>query len=184
MVSKKSNAKPSKNRARKTPRSSTSSLRITSTVIIALVFSIGLYLISGIEADSTNTKKLSSNQDILEQGSSLTKEKPAFTFYGLLKGNTVDIKKSESYGSKAGEKKQVVYSIQAGSFKTEQQAEQRLVELTLLGFEPTISPSVNASGNRWHRVIIGPFTSRSEMATAKKNLMANKLEAMVREEKR
>ena len=184
MVNKKSSVKPKKNRPRTGQKNSISKLRIASTIIVALTFASGLYFISGIKVDSTSNKQSSTDQTIPEQEKSLNSKQQAFTFYERLKGNVVNIKQPESSSNNANAKKETVYSIQAGSFKTEQQAEQRLVELTLLGFEPTISASNNASGTRWHRVMIGPFTSRREMAAARSQLMTNKLEAMVREESR
>lgn len=184
MVNKKSSAKPKKNRPRATKQNSISKMRIASTVIIALTFIIGLYFISGIEVNNTNNRQLSIDRGIPEQKKSVNSNQQEFTFYEKLKGNAVDIKQPTTLSDNNGEKKQAVYRIQAGSFKTEQQAEQRLVELTLLGFEPSISASINASGTRWHRVIIGPFKSRREMAAARSQLMTNKLEAMVREDPR
>ena len=184
MVNKKSNLKPKKNRPRTGQKNSISKLRIASTIIVALTFASGLYFISGIKVDSTSNKQSSTDQTIPEQEKSLNSKQQAFTFYERLKGNAVNIKQPESSSNDANAKKETVYSIQAGSFKTEQQAEQRLVELTLLGFEPTISASINASGNRWHRVMIGPFTSRRELAAARSQLMTNKFEAMVREQSR
>lgn len=184
MVNKKSNVKPKKNRPRTGQKNSISKLRIASTIIVALTFASGLHFISGIKVNNTSNKQSSTDQTIPEQEKSLNRKQQAFTFYERLKGNAVNIKQPESSSNDTDAKKETVYSIQAGSFKTEQQAEQRLVELTLLGFEPTISASINASGNRWHRVMIGPFTSRREMAAARSQLMTNKFEAMVREQSR
>ena len=182
MVNKKSRVKPKKNRPRTANQKSISKLRIASTIIISLTFAIGLYFISGIKVDNTSNKQSSTDRTIPEQEKSLNRKQEAFTFYEKLKGNAVSIKQPTSLSDDNGEKKETIYRIQAGSFKTEQQAEQRLVELTLLGFEPSISASINPSGTRWHRVMIGPFTSRREMAAAKSQLMTNKLEAMVRKE--
>ena len=184
MVNKKSNVKPKKNRPRTGQKNSISKLRIASTIIVALTFVSGLYFISGIKVDNASNKQSSTDKTIPEQEKSLNRKQQAFTFYERLKGNAVNIKQPESSSNDTDAKKETVYSIQAGSFKTEQQAEQRLVELTLLGFEPIIRVSINASGNRWHRVMIGPFTSRREMAAARSLLMTNKFEAMVREQSR
>ena len=184
MVNKKSSVKPKKNRPGTDQKNQIFKLRVALTIIIALSFACSLYFISGIKIDSSSNNQSSNDQTIPEQEKSLNNKQQAFTFYERLKGNAVNIKQPESSSSDTNAKKETLYSIQAGSFKTEQQAEQRLVVLTLLGFEPTISASINASGTRWHRVMIGPFTSRREMDAALSQLMTNKFEAMVREESR
>jgi len=69
--------------------------------------------------------------------------------------------------------------IQAGSFKTAEQAERLLVELKLLALDPKISSAINSSGNRWYRVRLGPFKSRREMAAVRNTIISNGIEAMV-----
>tara|TARA_B100000767_G_scaffold269847_1_gene292402 strand:+ start:1753 stop:2301 length:549 start_codon:yes stop_codon:yes gene_type:complete len=182
MVNKKNNAKPKKNRPR--DQAALSNLRVSSTIIIALIFALGLYFISTIEIDSSKIKEPSSDKNIPTQEESLNHKKQAFTFYDKFKQNAVEIKKLNVNKNLSNDKQETVYLVQAGSFQTEEQAEQRLVELTLLGFEPDIHASVNVSGNRWHRVTVGPYTSRREVTAAQSILMANNLETMVREETR
>ncbi|MGB1191994.1 MAG: SPOR domain-containing protein, partial [Pseudomonadales bacterium] len=67
------------------------------------------------------------------------------------------VSEDSAYNSSRSVDDNYIYLIQAGSFKTQAQAEKLLVELTLLGLEPKIDKSRNASGNLWYRVRLGPF---------------------------
>ena len=102
-----------------------------------------------------------------------------YAFYSMLKDFSVKIPEKNQYDEPTKTKQPSSYLIQAGSFKTQSQAEQRLVELTLLGLEPSISDTVNAQGNTWFRVRLGPFYSRTDMASARHTIITNGMEAMV-----
>lgn len=63
-----------------------------------------------------------------------------------------------------------IYHLQAGSFKNEDDAGAQQAELALIGFEATVSPFVAASGTTWHRVRVGPFTSKREAGKVKREI--------------
>ena len=97
----------------------------------------------------------------------------------MLKDFTVKVPEQNNYQPKKTKTQPDSYLIQAGSFKTRRQAEQRRAELILLGLEPTVSDTVNDQGNTRYRVRLGPFYQRSDMASARQTIITNGMEAMV-----
>lgn len=70
------------------------------------------------------------------------------------------------------------YILQAGSFKTSKDADRRRAELLLLGLEAKIE-AVEANGDTWHRVYVGPFTSRSKLSKARTTLISEGIETLL-----
>ncbi len=62
------------------------------------------------------------------------------------------------------------YYLQAGSFRTIEEAEQRRAAVLLLGLEAFVVQRQNADGVTGHRVRIGPFFDPSRLTEAKKRL--------------
>ena len=72
------------------------------------------------------------------------------------------------------------YFIQAGAFRTPEDAEQQRAKLTLLGFQAKVSER-EQSGRTVYRVRLGPFDKKDEADKAKEKLESNSVEtALVR----
>ena len=167
----------------KKPQTSVSTLRLIATVVIVILFSLGLYALNQLESEKTSRTAEPSNNTINTKELSLPSNEDDYTFYSRLKDFEVVVNKESSYESSRSANEKFIYLIQVGSFKTKAQAEMLRVELTLLGLEPNIDSSENASGNTWHRVRLGPFTSRGSMTAARSTIISNNLEAMVMKSK-
>jgi len=167
----------------KKPQTSVSTLRLIATVVIVILFSLGLYALNQLESEKTSRTAESSKNTIDTKELSLPSNEDDYTFYSRLKDFEVVVNKESSYESSRSANEKFIYLIQVGSFKTKAQAEMLRVELTLLGLEPNIDSSENASGNTWHRVRLGPFTSRGSMTAARSTIISNNLEAMVMKSK-
>ena len=178
-------AKPKRasNVRHKKPQTSVSTLRLIATVVIVILFSLGLYALNQLESEKTSRTAEPSNNTINTKELSLPSNEDDYTFYSRLKDFEVVVNKESSYESSRSANEKFIYLIQVGSFKTKAQAEMLRVELTLLGLEPNIDSSENASGNTWHRVRLGPFTSRGSMTAARSTIISNNLEAMVMKSK-
>ncbi len=178
-------AKPKRasNVRHKKPQTSVSTLRLIATVVIVILFSLGLYALNQLESEKTSRTAEPSNSTIDTKELSLPSNEDDYTFYSRLKDFEVVVNKESSYESSRSANEKFIYLIQVGSFKTKAQAEMLRVELTLLGLEPNIDSSENASGNTWHRVRLGPFTSRGSMTAARSTIISNNLEAMVMKSK-
>lgn len=106
------------------------------------------------------------------------KEQPRFDFYTILKESKVPVPVVEpSPGAKPPPNEQ--YVLQVASFKKASDAEQLRAELILLNLEATVETAKVRNGEVWHRVLVGPFGSRSNLAKARSVLVSNNLEALV-----
>lgn len=102
--------------------------------------------------------------------------KPDITFYKTLPNmdvkvnvETVKDREQEKYNS----------ALQAGSFRNKDDANQMRAEIILMGLDAIVESRSNDQGNVWHRVIVGPFTSRSALNKARNQLANNGMQALV-----
>lgn len=72
------------------------------------------------------------------------------------------------------------YLLQAGSFKSQQDAERLKASLALLGVQSSIQ-SVNINRDNWHRVRIGPFSNPTRLRETLSTLKQNNIQAMTME---
>lgn len=100
-----------------------------------------------------------------------------FDFFTLLPEREV-IVPDEQPRDVAPSSEQYNYILQAGSFKTDKDADRRRAELLLLGLEAKIE-AVQANGDTWHRVYVGPFTSRSKLSKARSTLISEGIETLL-----
>ena len=150
-----------------------SQLRLVLAIILLALFIGALLLLNTIETPATTQATVAGSQ--ASDGDAYNDDQ--YTFYSKLKSFKVAASSDAGYSSADDEP--FHYLIQAGAFKTDEQAQRRLVELKLLGLEPEVDTVTNSSGTRWHRVRLGPFTSRSKLAGARALILENGMEAIV-----
>ena len=113
------------------------------------------------------------------------KETPRFDFYELLKETEVGVEKEPPTDTLKKEAPPVVeadevhYILQVASFRTEKDAERVRAQLILLNLEAHAQKAVLRNGESWHRVLVGPFQSKSKLAKARETLISNGFEALV-----
>lgn len=106
-----------------------------------------------------------------------------YDFYKMLREAEVPVTApANPPGAKADEN--VEYLLQVASFRSLAEAEQVRAELMLLNLTARIEASAANEGNTWHRVIVGPFANRSQLAKAKDTLLSNRYDAMLLKRKR
>ena len=94
-------------------------------------------------------------------------EGPRFDFYTVLPNQELDLNPEiEPADLQSRSEGDAQYLLQVGSFRQQADADRRRGELALLGLEATVEAGDSDSG-RWHRVYLGPFESRSDMARAR-----------------
>lgn len=101
-----------------------------------------------------------------------------YDFYKILRDTEVPVTTTKAPATPKVEEN-VEYLLQVASFRSATEAEQVRAELTLLNFNARIEQSTAAEGNVWHRVIVGPFANRSQLAKAKDTLLSNRYGAML-----
>lgn len=128
------------------------------------------------------------------QPASVKKESPAkeprFDFYTILPELEVFIPESEidktgrtprpPAGTIPSESKDKQYLLQAGSFRSSEDADRLKATLALLGVQSSIQ-SVSIKNDTWHRVRIGPFSDTDRLQETLAVLKQNKIHAMTME---
>ena len=110
--------------------------------------------------------------------------KPRFDFYNLLPEMEVIVPEQEIKGTPTrGGVKQVerpgTYLLQAGSFRSQRQADQLRAKLALLGLETSLQTVSINSKQAWHRVRVGPFNNLKDLNEARSLLKNNGVDAIL-----
>jgi cell division protein FtsN len=108
-------------------------------------------------------------------------QQPRFDFYKLLKESSVPVFETEEAvePDKTKPAELAQYLLQVASFKDPGDAEQLRAELILLNLDAHVETATVRNGEIWHRVLVGPFDSRSNLAKARSVLVSNQLEALI-----
>ncbi|MBB6519808.1 SPOR domain-containing protein [Pseudoteredinibacter isoporae] len=106
---------------------------------------------------------------------------PRFDFYELLKESEVVVEKSaDAYdGGGPREQKNMEYLLQVGSFRSPNDADRLHAELALSGFDSQVEKVKVRNGSTWHRVLVGPYASRSKLANTRGKLISKGIETLV-----
>lgn len=159
------------------PRSSGSNRGAKWALLIALVLLVGMVVLLArltAENNSRTSEESSAQTDTrsVEKPQEKQAVSPEFQFYTLLpeEGNQPPRPAEEDPGAPeeppvepSDIKSEARYVLQAGSFSKARDAEARKAELALLGVESRIDP-VEVSGQRYHRVILGPLPGKDVTA--------------------
>lgn len=124
------------------------------------------------KSPTNKTSKPSDNTDI------------QFDFYEILKNAKVDVgntkqKPTEINITNTQNDEHTEYLLQVASFKSMKDAEQLRAELILLNLPAMTEVANIRNGEKWHRVIVGPYISHSKLASARTTLISNRFEALV-----
>lgn len=109
--------------------------------------------------------------------------KPRFDFYQILPEMEVVVPEESITGKRREGVRQVetpgTYLLQAGSFKSMEQADQLKAQLALLGMEAHVQTvSINDS-ETWHRVRVGPFDDLRSLNKVRARLQEHQIEAIL-----
>lgn len=105
-------------------------------------------------------------------------EEMSFFFYTLFPKSEVPV--LEEYGNRGVTADSGVpfsYVLQVGSFRTAGDADRLRAQLLLLGMEVSVT-EVKVENNRWHRVMVGPFSSNLDLNRTQDRLAEMELESI------
>ncbi len=113
-------------------------------------------------------------------------EEPRFDFYTLLPNQEVlPNKKTADAASAAAtrvtpaeEGDRTRYVLQAGSFRSEKEADRRRAQVLLLGLPVKTLKVTVKPGDDWFRVVVGPFKGKEAAEAARASLRANGVDAL------
>ncbi|ARN74395.1 SPOR domain-containing protein [Oceanicoccus sagamiensis] len=101
-----------------------------------------------------------------------------FDFYTLLPEREVIVEvEQEETGNQPPEA--TVYILQAGSFKKAEDGDRLRAQLILLGLDARVEAITSANGDVWHRVQVGPFEDRSQLAKARGTLIDKGIDTLL-----
>lgn len=150
--------------------------RFALTLAVAALFIWALFKIAQVDTGKPNREH--TNQQPAHDIEKDDLKSDEYTFYSLLKDFKIEVPDSPELADTQTQKP-ISYLIQAGSFRTEKQAEQRRAELILLGLDARVEKNINSRSELWYRIMLGPFESRSAMASARSKLISNRYDALV-----
>lgn len=104
---------------------------------------------------------------------------PRLQFYQLLKESEVEVPEASQQAQQQQPQQNLLYVLQAGSFRQATDANRLRAELILLNLQADIEEVALDNGDVWHRVVVGPFDSRSQMAKARGVLVSNDINPLL-----
>ncbi len=102
--------------------------------------------------------------------------KPRFDFYKILPGTEEAVTDKEFKRATPAAGKEV-YFLQVAAFQSPSDADNLKARLALAGIETQIQTATLPDGQVWHRVRVGPFSSKDELGRSRAALKENNLEA-------
>lgn len=72
-----------------------------------------------------------------------------------------------------------IYILQAGSFRSSNDADRLRAQLILMGLETKVEQVSVANGDLWHRVQVGPFGDRSRLSKARGILLDQGIDTLL-----
>ncbi|WP_372747419.1 SPOR domain-containing protein [Litorivivens sp.] len=174
--------------ATKRTRGATASRKTESGIPAWVVFCAGaicggfltfLVFLSGVDTGSEKTE-VASKKPEKPVPVSKPRTETQFDFFTLLPEREVIVPEEQHprQEENTANEQQYQFILQAGSFKSNADADRRRAELLLLGLEAKIE-AVEANGDTWHRVYVGPFTSRSKLSKARTTLISEGIETLL-----
>ncbi len=125
--------------------------------------------------NATSVTNSSSNQT---QDTAQTENTTRFDFYTLLP--ELEVLVPDEAPEHMDEPAQAtVFILQAGSFKNNTDADRLRANLILLGLDVKVEAATVASGDVWHRVLVGPFYDRSKLSKARSILIEQGINSLV-----
>lgn len=118
--------------------------------------------------------------------------KPRFDFYKLLRESEVIVPATESSDdSESGngqtnreESSPEEFILQVGSFRRSGEADSLRAQLLLLNLKAYTEEVTLRNDEVWHRVLVGPFSNQSRLASARSTLVSNNYNALVLKRKK
>jgi cell division protein FtsN len=157
-------------------------------LIVVLVGAFAAFLIYLRSFTPHPEKTAATNQVVVKSKQPKTAPKPrkpfepTFDFYTILPEQEVVVSepeiKTRAREESIGKNKDARYVIQAGSFRSRQDAEKVKAQLALMGIEAKIEAAKNGA-TTWNRVKIGPLSKMTKVDAIRSRLHSHGIDAVV-----
>ena len=126
------------------------------------------------------------SEDTSTENSDNSGNKPRFDFYTLLRESEVIVPDTPDTDNTATQSvnSNDTFLLQVGSFKSNSDADSLRARLLLLNLNAKIEKVSPRKNETWHRVIVGPFSDRSELADARGKLASNGIDSLLLKRKK
>lgn len=126
------------------------------------------------------------SEDTSTENSDNSGNKPRFDFYTLLRESEVIVPDTPDTDNTATQSvnSNDTFLLQVGSFKSNSDADSLRARLLLLNLNAKIEKVSPRKNETWHRVIVGPFNDRSELANARGKLASNGIDSLLLKRKK
>jgi len=172
----KTNTKRKTNRRRSTSRKPKGAPLWAWVVIGLLASALVASLIFLVNRNDAAVAAVEANPSAPAEQTPVT-PKPRFDFYEILKEREVVVP-DRSGEVKAAVKTDTELFLQVASFRSSQDADELRANLLLQNMNATVE-QVDNNGSQWHRVLVGPFESRSRMARARSDLASQEFNTLL-----
>ena len=163
------------------------------TGLVSGLFIAFLFYLSGIKPnispainetikEPTLTRQIKAQAERLREGKEVLK-KPKFEFYTRLPALTIAAPKAKPQPQSKRKANKKSFMLQAGSFQNMQDADSLKVKLIMQGLDVKIQSIKDSTGNAWHRVQVGPYSSQNKLNKAQDILANNNIPSMLMEMK-
>ncbi len=159
---------------------------IVITLLTAIALALFLYYLAQL---GPKTKETVNRPDQTSSAAKVPKQKknikaPAteetYDFYTLLPESEVIAPKVEEYSSTMKDtESETAYLLQAGSFRNRSDADRLRAKLIMHGLDVRMQAVKSGDGSTWHRILLGPFESRSKLNQAQDILADENTESML-----
>ena len=166
----KSNSRTAKKTQRKAP--------FWAWLIIGLcLMAFALFLNTISNDDKPQAHTIEPIQEETENDKKPEESQVRFDFYQILKGQEVEV--DDKIIDNTPKQSNIIYWLQIASFKNPADADRMRAKLLLINLNASIEKRTNKDKQEWHRVMAGPFKSRSKLAKARSVLASNEINAIV-----
>ena len=148
-------------------------------LMIGMLLGISISPLLELSSFTEQLDKISAGEQIKQTADA--NKTPEFEFYTLLKEAEVIVlgNQSQQLSVKKESKSNDIFLLQAGSFKTNTEADNLRAKLLLLNLNTSIEKVTTKKNETWRRVIVGPFNTSSTLAEAQKILSDNKIDSLL-----
>ncbi len=168
--------KNSRRNSRKKPSASPIKWLITGLILGVGVALLVYFQLAGdkipevsLSGQPTQTKKAKNKREFPAVEAPTEQE---YEFWEMLKYKQIEVPKSD-HPIANNEKPKRRYVMQCGSFKQQAMAEALKAKIGMAGFESTIHKTEEKDGFSWHRVVLGPYTSKRKAEANRHRLNEN-----------
>lgn len=138
---------------------------------------LGAFIVFLVHLSNSSTHQTPSTQEVKVDTKAPEKSQVEFDFYKILKEQEVEV--SEKVIANTPTNEPIEYLLQVGSFKKASDADRLRAQLILLSLEAKIEAVTNKQQQKWHRVTVGPYRSRSKLAKAQSILASNEIKSLL-----